>query len=342
MDNNENLNKLEKDLYNYYKNQEVPLSTQNTIINAFKYKNTKKENCRILKHIVRAIIYIVMTLILGGSVAFAIYHLSGIFTNSTDAIDAAVEDNYFQETNSEYVYSNGIGIKTDYILIDDYNLNISFEYETDDESINSISIYEFIIRDENSNFIGYYLEDYTQMYGITTLSKGFTRAKKENFRESILFSLSDDTPDIENLNIEILSVKKFNNDSEDEWEVVEGEWLLNIALDDKMLSHSSEEYTVSENEYIDSISAVISETELNVKINFNIPFDVESFAYEHENQLVTLSNNSGTIFEELESTYDEYYLDVYFDVGLHNEDIDTLYLSIEMMNGEIINITLEK
>ncbi len=61
-----------------------------------------------------------------------------IFNNSTEAIDKAVENGYVQQENMDYTYDKEIGIKVDNLVLDDLNLDISFNFETKKENIKSI------------------------------------------------------------------------------------------------------------------------------------------------------------------------------------------------------------
>lgn len=75
-------------------------------------------------------------------------------TTSNGIIQMA-EDGYIQNTDMDFIEDNGISIKIDSILMDDYNLDIVFEVKTKEniKPIYNIEISDLIISDENNNII---------------------------------------------------------------------------------------------------------------------------------------------------------------------------------------------
>lgn len=75
------------------------------------------------------------------------------FTNSNKAIDAAVENGYIQTEEMDFVYDKDIGVKLDSLVLDDLNLNISFNFETKKENIKSIRFENFNITNDNNKVV---------------------------------------------------------------------------------------------------------------------------------------------------------------------------------------------
>ena len=44
-------------------------------------------------------------------------------------MDTAVENGYVQNVDMDFIEDNNLGVKVDYVLMDDHNLNISFVYK---------------------------------------------------------------------------------------------------------------------------------------------------------------------------------------------------------------------
>lgn len=57
-------------------------------------------------------------------------YFSNLFNNSNKAIDVAVENGYVQQIDTGYTYDKDIGIKVENLVLDDLNLDISFNFET--------------------------------------------------------------------------------------------------------------------------------------------------------------------------------------------------------------------
>ena len=110
---------LSKELY-------VPNHYTNTIKEAL-YKKEKKKNIK-NKKIYRYIVAIASCIILVFGSVFAKDIVKNIksFFNMNEGIDTAIKNNYIEEINMEYINSNKTKLKIDYMLMDDYNLNLSF------------------------------------------------------------------------------------------------------------------------------------------------------------------------------------------------------------------------
>lgn len=145
-------------LFNYFdkKDENIPLSTQNTIKNAL--KNTHKQKNISFTMLKRIAIFIISFGIIITTTVYAkdiINFLTSIFTNSNSGIDTAVENGYVQNVDMDLIECNNIGVKVDYILMDDHNLDISFVYKYYDEtsSFNSLTFSNLTIKDEQDNIL---------------------------------------------------------------------------------------------------------------------------------------------------------------------------------------------
>ena len=77
------------------------------VIKRLKFQNNLKKLSRV------AVIFITVGILTTG-VVFAkdiVNFVTSLFTNSTPAIDTAVENGYVQNIDMDYVYSNDIGVK---------------------------------------------------------------------------------------------------------------------------------------------------------------------------------------------------------------------------------------
>ena len=147
---------IENELFKYFEelkeNQEIPISTQNAIDNAFKREKRNKVQVRIP----RIVAYLFSIIIISTGVVFAneiVNFVKFLFVNTTNSIDKAIENGYAQQINMDYIYDNNIGIKIDNLIIDDTNIDISIVYKINDTPIELIELYEYEIRDQNNNLI---------------------------------------------------------------------------------------------------------------------------------------------------------------------------------------------
>ena len=90
-----------------------------------------------------------LILSLGVSYAKEIKELFKTFFNNTNnGINVAVDNGFVQYNESDFVYSNDIGIKVNAIVLDKIHCNISylFENKVDNENVKAMSIRDYTIR----------------------------------------------------------------------------------------------------------------------------------------------------------------------------------------------------
>ncbi len=152
MNNIDNLieNTIQKQIYE-------PEEFEQVIVTAFE---TKKHTIIHSNIIIKFISLISAFIAITASVVFAkdiSKWINNIFKPETTSkgIIQMAEDGYIQNTNMDFIEDNGISVKVDNILMDDYNLDIVFEVKSKGniEPIYNIEISDLIISDENNNLI---------------------------------------------------------------------------------------------------------------------------------------------------------------------------------------------
>ena len=91
-------------------------------------------------------------------VAFATTKLIYKFgENSSDGVQTAVDNKYYEEINTEYKESDGLGVSIESFLIDDNNFNINFKIKSNNENIKlnegSIDIYDLKVVNEKNETV---------------------------------------------------------------------------------------------------------------------------------------------------------------------------------------------
>ena len=116
------------------KNTEIPESTKYIIHNAFNLLRRRHKTSSYIYNLQKVAIFLITFSIMTTSIVFAkdiVNFINKIFTNSTKGIDVAVENGYLQNVDMDFVFDNNIGIKTNNLIIDENNLDVSFIYYTD-------------------------------------------------------------------------------------------------------------------------------------------------------------------------------------------------------------------
>lgn len=346
---------FDKMLFDYYdnKNEEVPLSTQNTIENAFKDKHKEKSTTIIL--LKRVAIFILCIGIVTATTVYAkdiINFITNIFINSTPGIDKAVDNGYVQNVDMDFITYNDIGVKVDYVLMDNNNLDISFVYKYYDDNIeiDNISFNTLSIKDENNNMLFWLSENaIPNNDGIVLLD---TNAKFNNIEKNIenktirssLLLTSENFPNSQILTISISSIAiKINNQST----YVDGNWNFSINLDNKFVTRNSSEYhSNSTSPYVDSVKTSLSNTSLIIELNFNVLLDEMNFIRPTN---ITLYDNNNVNYNYTNlnikniSTVEPYssVMTITYPITSY-DNIDSLCLHINLSSENSIDVKLLK
>lgn len=332
--------------------EELPKSTQK-VAQRFIRKVKLKNNIKKLNKVAIAVITIgIMTT----GVVFAkdiVNFITSMFTNSTPAIDTAVQNGYVQNVNMDYVYDNDIGIKVDNLVIDDYNLDISFSYNVKDNNISSIDIDNFIISNENDDLI--YESEHLQKNKLN-IACGMSKISptkqidSHTYNESILFNLDMNRTQnkFNNIYIEIKGMKIIteNNDTLN----VEGNWKFDLEINEQMKNRNKTEYKLINDEDVEHFSAVMTETELVIELELKEPIESERFD----------CSNNFIIKNELNEEFKPYRMihgeerDVtnsiesgkivisYNNIGIYSENNENLKMILRIQEDQVLELYLSK
>lgn len=303
------------------------------------YNTVKSKISRAIKKIT---LVVLILMIFSGFTVLATYIIKQIrahFTMSSNAINTAVENNYVQEIDSDFVYDNGIGIKVDAIVLDDKNLDISFVYDVQDKEkygeITGIRLNDYVIKSGDLVLF----DSKRNNENLTKITK--QRARKidyidEEYRNSILFSTIEKFPNFEIIDIQIISITINSNEKEEIFHV-KGNWCLEHKIIDKLNERSKIKYFMESNVYSKNAEAILNDT----NIIFDLKFNVKLTYYESLNVYLFNDNNK---FNWIESNFDDKNnkLRVVFDLGKYNENIDELILKIPRENKEDILIKFRR
>lgn len=332
---------IEKELFEFFEelkeNQEIPISTQNAINNAFKREKRNKAKVRVPQ----IVVYLFSIIIISTGVVFAneiVDFVKSLFINTTNSIDKAVENGYVQQINMDYIYDNNIGIKIDNIIIDDTNIDISIVYKVNDASIELIELYEYEIRDQNNNLI-YELNtnNNNELSEGSHLIKYNDSVKLDNneFNESLLI-VSNKFNNYNKLRFKINSIRiKKNN----EFYIQSGKWIFEQDIDTKVLNRKKYTYIIDFNNVFESYDINITETSLKMELFFknNINNDLIK-----QKDNIILRDKSGNCYEYsiLKVIQNKLYLE--YDIGLYNENIEELELILKYSKDSEERVIMKK
>ena len=220
-----------------------------------------------------------------------------LFTNTTKAIDLAVENGYVQNVDMKFVEDKDIGIKVDNMILDEISLDISFCYKVKDSNIKEMRISKYNITTGDGKPINSTEGKYEEIPLANSINWGdHTQIKTSDttFSDSVLFTLRDLNYNIDKINIEIYEVKLIYDDVIEE---VQGKWNFNIEISESMKKSSKVEFKMQgTNDKVEDCIGTLSPTGLCIELKLKEPFDIQTWFDENVSKLAEKG-----VFEEYET-----------------------------------------
>lgn len=346
-----NLDEFDNILFEYYKNnRNVPLSTQKAIQTAFT-KEGKNDSVTPITILKRVAILIFSISVVTASTVFAkdiINFINNIFNNSNAGIDLAVENGYVQNVDMDFIECNNIGIKVDYILMEEHSLDISFVYKNLDESnhIDTIKFSNLSITDDQNNLLFTSAKENTNNNNqniIETISMfNIEQQIIDSFtiRDSLLLTSNQTFPTSKTLNIDISSITVKNNN---EIELIDGSWSFSINLDTKFVTRNSFNFIYSTTSpYVDNVLTSLTEASLSIELELNTLIDNNLFlnptniSLQDENNL--RYNHTSIVSKNFSTTST---IKLLYPITIY-DNINNLFLHINIDLDKSIDITLSR
>ncbi len=260
-------------------------------------------------------------------------YIKNIFNNTNEAIDMAIENGYVQSEKMDYVYDKEVGIRVENLVLDDFNLNVAFQFETQKEKVKSIRFRDFIITNEHQKVVYQSQFQYAQtldelpLYNSINWMNEPIKLTDTIFTDSILFGLRPEKEEFEKLYFDVKSLNvTYEDDTKD---IIEGTWEFDITICEEMRKSVNISYKLAEkNEYVEFCTGTLSPTgmvvELKLASSFNIreyleenfemsddlnlflikcngkEYGLSSFEYDPSNQIKIHYDNIGTFFDDLD------------------------------------------
>lgn len=252
---NENIDDiLEKKLKEYYNNidTEAPSSFENAIQTAFSSKRNKKfllliakkQNVfeklkhfkeRISKRFIKvsqlavALFCTLCVTYFVHATSFVDYLLDVFNLNDTDinnsGIEQALQNGNLQNVYMDYIRENGVGVKISYVLMNDLNLYLVFDIETDfslnERDVDSLNIENLVITNEKNEII-YHKDVNNNFKGNKSI------IQDEHHMKNLVFMMSDEIPESKDLNIQFSNFVFYKNTSEEQVAARMNEYIVNL------------------------------------------------------------------------------------------------------------------
>ena len=357
---NENIDDiLEKKLKEYYNNidTEAPSSFENAIQTAFSSKRNKKfllliakkQNVfeklkhfkeRISKRFIKvsqlavALFCTLCVTYFVHATSFVDYLLDVFNLNDTDinnsGIEQALQNGNLQNVYMDYIRENGVGVKISYVLMNDLNLYLVFDIETDfslnEVDVSKLNFQDLTISNENNEII---FDKYS-----TDIFKGNkVIIQDEHHMKNLVFIMSDNILESNQLNIQFSNIIFYKNISEEQKNLEMNEHIVNLNFTHSIKMENIESkiaiYDVKEKEIqnsnIEIKKVILDESGINLLIlsnNFNFDIKVKTFFEKY--------NVNSYYIKRLEDNRKEFIVNI---VGIKEKD----KINLEIESGDKVN-----
>lgn len=298
----------------------------------------------------RFVVTFMFVIIISSGLVFAkdIKHFfKQLFNNSTSAINEAVDNGYVQKENNDFIYDKNIGIKISSLFYDTVNLNIAFNFILPQKNIKSVNLNDISITTENNVLIYKSNFEYTENFDELPLSNYFNsilesiKLSDNEFTTSTLIGLKEH----DELNKLFCKITKLRINYEDNTnEIIEGNWNLEISINESMKKSSSIKYSTNEKiDYLESCYATLNPSGMIIELKLHSSINTENFI-EYWNKLTSNSNELYVVINNKKIARTSFNLDIennlitlnYSDIGLFTDEIQTITLISEICNKSII------
>ena len=175
--------------------------------------------------------------------------------------------------------------------------------------------------------------DYNQLVNYVKNDNEISNVDKNIYNTSILYG-ANKFPQIKFLYIDIKSIRINYQD------IVEGNWIFNIKIDDKFNERNNINYEIENNEHILESKISLSETILKIKLKVDENFDSDITFY-NKPTLENESKDTYTCNSWYNKNLENYSIHEFeFDISKFNENIDSLYLKFKVNKKTELNIKL--
>lgn len=207
-------------------------------------------------------------------------YFRNLFTNSSEAIDNAIENGYVQSIDNDFVYDHDIRIKVDKLISDSLNLDISFCYETQNKikTLQSIELEEYTITNERGEIVFEYdTEKVSESLAISMLKPvAPTKVTDTTFQGSILYGLKQNINLSNELHFAIKSLRLEYSDKVPE--ILKGNWNFTITINEDIKQTDDLHYRMlGTNKYVKSCTGTLAATGMIIEIQLFSPLDYSWF-----------------------------------------------------------------
>jgi len=230
-------------------------------------------------------------------VAYAGYQLTNYFKIKgidDTGIQTALQNNYVQNIDMDYIEKEEVKFKVDYLMMDDINFDLVFNFITKDavENYEGIAVCNLKITDENNNQIYISSEDQDIWTKNIALSSEMwtTVEKQDHTLRQVVHLSSNNFPKSNKIYVSFDEVILYNVNKGNPITIkYEDDYKLEFDVSEQLSNRKSIEYTTT-NSKIESAILTNSGFAITIKENNYIPRNANYIVKDAEGNSFTLSN----------------------------------------------------
>lgn len=263
------------------------------------------------------------------------------------SISNSIENGYSKNIDMDYIYSDGIGLKINSLLISDTDINIMFDFKLNDKinlTNNNIE-YTYILYDDNNEL--YNLRYGTDINPLEKTDKNlnknitimhsqetYTTFTNDNIITSNLISSKSPFPKAKKLYLEIYGIG-YLDENYNYKKLTNSSWKIELNVPEKLYLNTSYNYVQETiNNDIVVKQAIVSDT----SAIFNVLLNNYKNNGTSNNIIITVTNENEVAFKTNWIAFDgELKNELIFKLPLtKREATNTLYLNIKLNNNEYL------
>ena len=298
----------------------------------------KKDNSKFKISKVKKIAIISLLVLIFAGVTFATIYSKfdlNIFGDSNLGINKAIKNNYIYNINSNFIYSNNVGIKIKSVIMDNSTLNILFEYELKGKffDVNNIYISDLLIKDEKGNII--YSSDNSQSMVAKNIDfYRINKISKTNVEQGLILTCNNNFPLSEQLYISFSKIEISNSLFKKALNVnFNTEIKLPVEFSNRKIVNFSQS---TKNEEFNVIKSELSSTSLYVEIETELLNSYEIKYITLKDNVILLDQNNNKYYIgrnlELEEKNGKNIYKFYFENITKYDNINELFIEYNLQN----------
>lgn len=259
------------------------------------FEEVERDGIMQKKRMIKSVAVFILTITIITTVTYAGVKIAEIFRikgMDDTGIQTALQNNYVQNIDMEYIEEEKVKFKVDYLMMDDINFDLVFNFITEDsvDNYEGIAVSNLKITDEDNNQIYIDSEDqdiWTE--NITLMANGWSVIEKQgNTLRQVLHLASNNFPRSNTIYVSFEKIILYNvNNGNPTTIEYDGNYKLEFDVSKQLSERSTIKYTTNKE------SSIVEDVKLT---NSGLAVTVNSEKYISPKDNFTVTDSSGNVY----------------------------------------------